>query len=113
MTKHSSILRLIPKVEIKNDNIVKGINFEGLRAFGNPEAYIESYYLKGADEIALIDVAASLYNLKPKYDLIKHITKNKFIPFTYGGNLNSLNNIERILNCGIDKVYLNYSLLEH
>ena len=106
-------LRLIPKIEIKNSNLVKGINFEGLRALGDPDPFIESYYKKGADEISIIDVSASLYETTPNFSLIKKITRDKFIPFIYGGNLKSLKDIEKILNCGIDKVYLNSSIIKN
>lgn len=64
-------LRIIPKLDIKNHNLVKGINLEGLRVLGDPKNFIKNYYLTGADEIIYHDVVASLYDRKQILDLVK------------------------------------------
>ena len=71
-------LRIIPRLDIKGQNLVKGIHLEGFRALGNVNDYIEKYYLEEADEILLNDVVASLYNRNTLFDLIKKI-KRKFL----------------------------------
>ena len=68
-------IRIIPKLEIKNNNLVKGINLEGLRVIGNPIAFIKEYYLNGADEIIIQDVVASLYGRNCLFETISEISK--------------------------------------
>ena len=71
-------MRTIARIDIKNQNVIKGINLEGLRKIGNPENIVKEYYLNGIDEILIIDSVASLYGRNNLFDLIKNITKNCF-----------------------------------
>ena len=72
-------MRIIPKIEIKNNFVIKGINFEGLRKLGNPKDFIEGYYNDGCDEIIISDIVASLYGRNNLFKLIEEITKSIFI----------------------------------
>ena len=100
-------LRIIPFLEIKNNLLVKGINFEGLRALGKPEVFSNLYKDYGADEILLYDVTASLYGLEPNYSVINKVANRVNIPVTYTGGINSLDKIKKILRAGANKVSLN------
>ena len=100
-------MRLIPRLDIKNNFVIKGINLEGLRKVGEPLDLLEKYYKEGADEICLIDSVASLYGRNNLFSIIENATKNIFIPLTVGGGIRSLKDIELALNCGADKVAIN------
>lgn len=100
-------MRLIPRLDIKNNFVIKGINFEGLRKVGKPLDLLEKYYLEGADEICLIDSVASLYGRNNLFSIIENATKNVFIPLTVGGGIRSLKDIELALNSGADKIAVN------
>tara|TARA_Y100000816_G_scaffold258508_1_gene213420 strand:+ start:23042 stop:23872 length:831 start_codon:yes stop_codon:yes gene_type:complete len=106
-------LRIIPRLDIKGQNLVKGIHLEGFRALGNVNDYIEKYYLEEADEILLNDVVASLYNRNTLFNLIKKITKKIFIPLIAGGGIKSLKDIEFLLSSGADRVFLNSSIIQN
>tara|TARA_E500000178_G_scaffold350561_1_gene409774 strand:- start:184 stop:915 length:732 start_codon:yes stop_codon:yes gene_type:complete len=100
-------MRIIPRIEIKNNFVIKGINFEGLRKVGNPNFIGKKYYLDGADELLFMDVVASLYGRNNIFEIIKKITKNIFIPITVGGGIRSVEDIQHALNSGADKVAIN------
>ena len=102
-----SKIRIIPKLDIKGPNVIKGINLEGLRALGSPNKFSQLYYEQGADELILHDVVASLYGRKNLIEVIKNTTKNIFIPVVVGGGISSLKNIEELLRSGADRVMLN------
>ena len=78
-------LRIIPKLDIKNHNLVKGISLEGLRVLGDPKNFIENYYKNGADEIIYHDVVASLYERKQLLNLVGRTAKDTFLPIMVGG----------------------------
>jgi cyclase len=100
-------MRLIPRLDIKNNFVIKGINLEGLRKVGEPLDLLEKYYKEGADEICLIDCVASLYGRNNLFSIIENATKNIFIPLTVGGGIRDLKDIELALNSGADKVAIN------
>ena len=106
-------MRIIARIDIKNDNVIKGINLEGLRKIGNPEKIIKDYYSSGIDEILMIDSVASLYGRNNLFNFIKKITQNIFVPITLGGGIRSLSDIENALNSGADKVAINSMALEN
>ena len=87
-------IRIIPKLDIKNENLVKGVNLEGLRSLGNPKKFAEIYYSKGADELIYHDVVASLYERNSATELIKKTSRNIFLPMLVGGGINNLNEVE-------------------
>ena len=105
-------IRLIPRIDIKGNNLVKGINLEGFRALGDANLYIEKYYNEQADEILLNDVVASLYDRNSLNDFIKKITEKIFVPLIVGGGIKSLKDIEFLLKSGADRVFLNSGIVK-
>tara|TARA_B110000971_G_C20032810_1_gene512330 strand:+ start:2741 stop:3505 length:765 start_codon:yes stop_codon:yes gene_type:complete len=105
-------IRIIPKLEIKNNNIIKGIEFEGLRVVGNPYELSKKYYDDGADQIIVTDVVASLYSRSNLFDTIDKLTNNIFIPITAGGGVRSIEDITNLLKVGADRVSVNSFLFE-
>ena len=106
-------MRIIPRLDIKNDFLIKGINFEGLRKLGKPETFIYEYYKQGCHEVLISDAVASLYGRNHLYDLIKKITKKIFIPVCVMGGIRSIEDIKNALNSGADKVGLNTSIVNN
>ena len=98
-------LRLIPKIDIKGNNLVKGINLEGFRALGDANLYIEKYYKDNADEILLNDVVASLYERDSLNNFVKRISKKIFITLIVGGGIKNLKDIEYLLKSGADRIF--------
>ena len=103
----SKYIRVIPRLDIKGPNLVKGIHLEGLRVMGKPENFAKYYYETGADELLLMDVVASLYGRNSIHEIITKTAKSIFIPITVGGGLRSLEDIKQVLRAGADKVCLN------
>ncbi len=99
--------RIISRLDIKNNSLVKGIHLEGLRVLGNPRYFTNKYYYEGIDEIHLQDVVASLYNRNNLDEVISDTVKNVFVPINVGGGIRSIQDIDRILKLGADKVTLN------
>jgi cyclase len=106
-------MRIIPRLDIKNNFVIKGINLEGLRKVGDPTKMLEKYYNEGAHEICLIDAVASLYGRNNLFSIIKEASKNIFTPLTLGGGLRNLSDIEHALNSGADKIAINSSATEN
>jgi len=106
-------IRVIPRLDIKGPNLVKGIHLEGLRVLGKPEDFARFYYEHGADELIYIDVVASLYNRNSLHEIIIKTTKDIFIPLTVGGGLRSIDDIRSVLRVGADKVSLNTSAIKN
>ena len=105
-------MRIIARIDIKNNFVIKGINLEGLRKVGDPYELITKYYEQGVNEIIIQDSVASLYGRNNLFDFIKSITKEIFIPITLGGGIRSLSDIEKALKSGADKVAINSKALE-
>jgi imidazole glycerol-phosphate synthase subunit HisF len=108
-----STKRIIPRLDIKGPNLVKGIHLEGLRVLGKPEDFARHYYQEGADELVYMDVVASLYDRNSLYDIIVRTAKEIFIPLTVGGGLRSLEDIQSVLRAGADKVALNTAVIKN
>lgn len=106
-------IRIIPKLDIKGPNLVKGIHLEGLRVLGKPEDFAAYYYESGADELIYMDVVASLYNRNSLHDIIQRTSKNIFIPLTVGGGLRTMEDIRAVLRAGADKVALNTAAIKN
>jgi len=100
-------IRIIPRLEIKGPNLVKGIHFEGLRVMGKPEAFARAYYEAGADELIYVDAVASLYGRNSLLDLVERTAREIFVPLTVAGGLRSLDDIREVLRAGADKVAIN------
>jgi imidazole glycerol-phosphate synthase subunit HisF len=104
-------VRLIPRLDIKGPNLVKGVQLEGLRVLGKPERFAEYYYDHGADELLFVDVVASLYGRNSLLDIIERTSKRIFIPLTVTGGIRSLDDIHKVLRAGGDKVALNTAVV--
>ncbi|MBN1870835.1 MAG: imidazole glycerol phosphate synthase subunit HisF [Candidatus Omnitrophica bacterium] len=101
-------MRIIPRLDVKGPNVVKGIQLEGLRVVGKPSDLARKYYNEGADELIYIDIVASLYGRNNLAHIIEEtIKKDVFIPITVGGGIRSVEDIDKILRSGADKVAIN------
>lgn len=100
-------IRVIPRLDIKGPNLVKGIHLEGLRVLGRPEQFARAYYEGGADELLYLDVVASLYERNSMLDIVARTAREIFIPLTVGGGLRTLEDMKTVLRAGADKVALN------
>lgn len=109
----NSSFRIIARLDIKNEYIVKGINFEGIRKVGNPKILAQKYYNEGIDEIVYMDVVASLYERNTINNFIKEAARNIFVPLTVGGGIRTLQDIRNVLNCGADKVAINTAAIKN
>lgn len=105
-------VRVIPRLDIKGPNLVKGIHLEGLRVLGKPEDFAKYYYEHGADELVFQDVVASLYDRNSLHDIIMRTAKEIFIPLTVGGGIRSIEDISNVLRAGADKVSINTAALK-
>jgi imidazole glycerol-phosphate synthase subunit HisF len=101
------VKRIIPRLDIKGPNVVKGIHLEGLRVLGNPADFAQHYYEQGADELMFMDVVASLYQRNSLHAIISETAKRIFIPLTVGGGLRTIEDIRSVLRAGADKVCIN------
>jgi cyclase len=100
-------LRIIPRLDVKGPNLVKGVHFEGLRVLGKPEDFASRYYLEGADELIYIDAVASLYGRQNLLEIVRRAAQNIFIPLTAGGGIRTIEDIMNVLRAGADKVAIN------
>ena len=100
-------IRIIPRLDIKGPNLVKGIHLEGLRVLGKPEWFARHYYENGADELIYMDAVASLYGRNSLLDIVERTSREIFIPLCVGGGLRSVDDIRQVLRAGADKVSLN------
>ncbi|MCK9276305.1 MAG: imidazole glycerol phosphate synthase cyclase subunit [Syntrophales bacterium] len=106
-------IRIIPRLDIKGPNLVKGISFEGLRVLGKPERFARYYYENGADELIYMDAVASLYGRNSLLEIIEKTAREIFIPLTVGGGLRSLDDIRAVLRAGADKISLNTAVIAY
>jgi imidazole glycerol-phosphate synthase subunit HisF len=106
-------IRIIPRLDIKGPNLVKGIHLEGLRVLGKPENFAKLYYEQGADELIYQDAVASLYQRNSLTEIITRTADNIFIPLTVGGGLRTLQDINKVLRAGADKVSINTAAINN
>jgi cyclase len=106
-------IRIIPRLDIKGPNLVKGIHLEGLRVLGKPEDFARYYYENGADELFFQDTVASLYDRNSLHDIITKTAKEIFIPLTVGGGLRNIDDIRNVLRAGADKVSINTGAIKN
>jgi cyclase len=102
-----SRLRIIPRLDIKGPNLIKGIRLEGLRVVGDPHEFALRYYEQGADELVFMDIVASLYQRNNLADIIARAANRVFIPITVGGGIRSIDDVNTLLRSGADKVAIN------
>ena len=105
--------RIIPCLDVKNARVVKGINFVDLKDAGDPVEQAKIYSDGGADEICFLDITASNENRNTIYDVVERTSKKCFVPLTVGGGVRSVEDINKLLNCGADKVSINTAAVEN
>lgn len=99
--------RIIPCLDIKDGRTVKGINFEGIRDAGSPVELAKLYSEQGADELVFLDITATVEKRKTLVELVKKVAANINIPFTVGGGISTVEDVEALLQSGADKVSVN------
>jgi cyclase len=104
--------RIIPCLDIKNGRTVKGVNFVNLIDAGDPVALAKQYADKGADELVFLDISATLEARKSTLDMVLHVAEQVNIPFTVGGGISSVEDVDALLKCGADKVSINSSAVK-
>jgi cyclase len=105
--------RIIPCLDVKNGRVVKGINFVDLRDAGDPVEQAKIYSDGGADEICFLDITASNENRDTIFDVVERTSKKCFVPLTVGGGVRTVEDINKLLNCGADKVSINTAAVEN
>ena len=108
----SKKIRLIARLDVKDENLVKGIQLEGLRKLGDPNAFARKYYEQGIDELLYIDIVASLYNRNNLSDIVRRTVDDVYIPVCVGGGLRSVEDVRAILSMGADKVAINTAAIK-
>lgn len=99
--------KIIPCLDVKDGKVVKGINFEGLRQMGDPVVMASNYSKGGADELVLLDISATTEGRDTMVDVVRQVAEQVSIPFAVGGGVKNMEDIERILGAGADKVGIN------
>lgn len=107
-----NVTRIIPRLDIKGPNLVKGVHLEGLRVLGDPKLFAEQYYTDFADEFVYMDVVASLYGRNSLLDFVNSMASFVFIPLTVGGGIRTLEDIHNLLRAGADKVAVNTAAIK-
>ena len=105
--------RIIPCLDVKDGRVVKGVNFEGLNDVSSPVELGKYYSDCGADELVFYDITASSDGRKLFTDILKEVASNIFIPLTVGGGINTLEDFDRVLKCGADKVSVNSGAIKN
>ncbi|MBX3658724.1 MAG: imidazole glycerol phosphate synthase cyclase subunit [Ramlibacter sp.] len=100
-------VRIIPRLDIKGPNLIKGIHLEGLRVVGDPHEFALRYYAEGADELLFLDIVASLYQRNNLTDIIKRAADRIYVPITVAGGIRSLDDVSKMMASGADKVAIN------
>ena len=105
--------RIIPCLDVRNGRVVKGVNFENLNDVSSPVELGKYYSDCGADELVFYDITASSDGRKLFTDILKEVAKNIFIPLTVGGGINTIQDFDRVLKCGADKVSVNSGAIKN
>ena len=103
----SVALRVIPCLDVDAGRVVKGVNFENLRDAGDPVELASRYDAEGADEVTFLDVSASSAGRETTYDVVRRTAEEVFVPLTVGGGVRSVEDVDRLLRAGADKVGVN------
>lgn len=105
--------RIIPCLDVKNGRVVKGVNFENLHDVSSPVELGKYYSDCGADELVFYDITASSDGRKLFTEILTEVAKNIFIPLTVGGGINTIDDFDRVLKCGADKVSVNSGAIKN
>jgi cyclase len=106
-------IRIIPRLDIKGPNVVKGVHLEGLRIVGKPDILAKKYYEQDADELLYMDIVASLYQRNNLTEIVKEASQHLFVPMTVGGGIRTLEDINKILRSGADKISINTAAIKN
>lgn len=105
--------RIIPCLDVKNGRVVKGVNFKGLSDVSSPVELAKYYSDNGADELVFYDITASFEERKLFTDILREVASRIFIPLTVGGGINTVDDFNRVLKCGADKVSVNSGAIKN
>ena len=105
--------RIIPCLDVKNGRVVKGVNFEGIQDVADPVDMARLYNASGADELVFYDITASVEGRTLFTDILRRVASEVFIPLTVGGGINTLDDFDRVLKCGADKVSVNSGAIKN
>ncbi|MCX7917552.1 MAG: imidazole glycerol phosphate synthase subunit HisF [bacterium] len=105
-------IRIIPCLDVKEGKVVKGVHFENLKIAGDPVENASFYCKEGADELVFLDISATVEGRKTMVEVVKKVAEVVFIPFTVGGGISSINDIETLLSNGADKISINTSAVK-
>ena len=105
--------RIIPCLDIRNGRVVKGVNFEGIQDVADPVEMARFYNESGADELVFYDITASVEERALFSDILVDVASQIFIPLTVGGGINTLDDFDRVLKCGADKVSVNSGAIKN
>lgn len=105
--------RIVPCLDVKNGRVVKGTNFVNLRDAGDPVELAKKYNEEGADELVFLDITASVEERKTIYDIVRNVSRQLFIPFTVGGGISTVEDMQKLLFCGADKISVNTAAIKN
>ncbi|MFO9689757.1 imidazole glycerol phosphate synthase subunit HisF [Weissella confusa] len=105
--------RIIPALDIKDGQVVKGVQFKDVKAVGDPVALAKRYQVTGADELVLLDISATLENRGTIYDVVSAVSAAVFIPLTVGGGIRTVDNMTQLIASGADKVFVNSAAIDN
>ena len=105
--------RIIPCLDVRDGRVVKGVNFQGISDVSSPVELAKYYSESGADELVFYDITASFERRKLFTDILREVASTIFIPLTVGGGINTLDDFERVLKCGADKVSVNSGAIKN
>ena len=105
--------RIIPCLDVRNGRVVKGTNFEGIQDVADPVEMAKYYNAEGADELVFYDITASVEERTLFTDILTEVASQIFIPLTVGGGINTLEDFDRVLKCGADKVSVNSGAIKN
>jgi cyclase len=100
-------IRLIARLDVKGENLIKGVHLEGLRVIGEPKEFAKKYYEQNADELIYMDIVASLYGRSNLLDIVRRTAKDVFVPVTVGGGVRTVTDVGNLLRAGADKIAIN------
>jgi cyclase len=100
-------IRLIARLDVKGENLIKGVHLEGLRVIGAPEKFAKKYYEQGVDELIYMDIVASLYGRSNLIDIVRRTANDVFVPMTVGGGVRTIEDAGDLLRAGADKIAIN------
>lgn len=106
-------MRIIARMDIKSENLIKSVNLEGLRVVGNPNQYALKYYNEGADEVLFLDCVASLYGRNSLHNIIKKASEKIFVPLTVGGGIRKVDDAAKLFDSGADKIAINSAAVKN